>query len=261
LREDKKLTAEQVIAMAKDQGGKWSRAKLTRIENNEWTRPDVKDVEVLLDIYGVTDQAERESYAALAKQARQRGWWVSYSDAVGKGTYVGLEIEASRIRTYEAQVVPGLLQTESYARAVIRAHGVTDEAEIDRRVEAREMRKQILAKSDAPRIWAIIDEAALHRIPDAVREEQVRYLIDVQRAWLRVQVLPFGVGLHPATAGSFVLLDFPEDPPLVYREDVMAELFYEDRIEVEHCAMVYDHVAAAALSVEASAEFLERMIQ
>ncbi|CAM3746422.1 helix-turn-helix transcriptional regulator [Nocardiopsis rhodophaea] len=261
LREAKGYTSDRVTTDAKARGGKWSRGKLTRIENNEWSRPNPRDVEVLLDIYEVKDPAEREAYLTLTKQARQRGWWVSYSDVVGKGTYVGLEIEASRIRTYEALVIPGLLQTTAYTRAVIESHGVTDETDIERRIEAREMRKQILARSDAPRIWAIIDEAALHRIPADIREEQVRYLIDVQRPSLRVQVLPNSVGLHAATAGSFVILDFPEDPPVVYQENVMSELFYEDPVEIDHCEMVYDHVHASALSVEESRELLENLIE
>ncbi|GAA3751264.1 DUF5753 domain-containing protein [Salinactinospora qingdaonensis] len=261
LREACGYTSEYVTDEAKKRGGKWSRGKLTRIENNEWARPNSKDVETLLDIYGVKDADECEAYLSLAKQARQRGWWVSYSDVLGKGAYVGLEVEASRIRTYEALVIPGLLQTEAYTRAVVRTHGETDPHAIDRRVEAREARKQILMRSDAPRIWAVIDEAAIHRIPVELRDEQVRYLIDVQRPWLRVQILPSAAGLHAATAGSFVILDFPEDPPVVYQENVMSELFYEDPVEIEHCEMVYDHAQASALSVESSREFLRSMIQ
>ncbi len=255
------MTAEQVTNEAKKRGGRWSRGKLTRIEKNEWVRPDPKDVAVLLDIYGVDDHKEREAYLALTRQARQRGWWVGYSDVLGKGAYVGLEIEASRIRTYEALVIPGLLQTEAYARAVTRAAGVTDEADVERHVEARMMRKQILSRSDAPRIWAIIDEAAFRKIPASMREEQLRHLIDVQRPELRVQVLPDSVGLHAATAGSFVILDFPEDPSVVYREDIMSSLFYEEPVEIEHCELVYDHVHASALSIEESRVFLENLIE
>ncbi|MDA2804761.1 helix-turn-helix domain-containing protein [Nocardiopsis suaedae] len=262
LREAQGYTAEYVTAEAKKTGiGRWSRGKLTRIENNEWTRPSPKDVEVLLDIYGVTDEAERDSFIALTKQARQRGWWVGYSDVLGKGAYVGLEIEASRIRTYEALVIPGLLQTEAYARAATRAAGVTAEDEVDRHVEARMLRKQILGRPESPRIWAIIDEAALHRLPSELRDEQIRYLLDVQRPELRIQVLPYSAGLHAATAGSFVILDFKEDPQVVYREDILSSLFYEDPREIERCEMIYDHVHASALSVEDSRAFLETLIE
>lgn len=261
LREAKGLTSSYVTSEARKRGkGKWSRGKLTRIENNEWIRPSATDVEALLDIYEVTDADEREAYAVLTKEARQSGWWVGYSDVLGKGAYVGLELEAASIRTYEALVVPGLLQTEGYARAITRGHGVTDEADVERRVEARMARKQILATPSGPRIWAIIDEAALRKIPQEVRNEQVDYLIEVQRPDLRVQVLPDSAGLHAATAGSFSILDFEDDPPLVYREDIMAQLFYEDPVEVKHCELIYDHVHAAALSVPDSRSFLENMI-
>lgn len=262
LRETRGYTSAWVTAEAKRRGaGRWSRGKLTRIENNEWVRPAVADVETLLDIYDVTDPAERQAYIDLARQARQRGWWVGYADVLGAGAYVGLELEAASIRTYEALVVPGLLQTEDYARAIVQVHGVVDSGELDRHVEARMARKQILVPGmEGPQVWAIIDEAALRKIPPPLREAQVRYLIEVQRPELRVQVLPDSAGLHAATAGSFSILDFPEDPPVVYREDVMAQLFYEDPVEVAHCEMVYRHVQASALSVEASREFLETLI-
>jgi hypothetical protein len=263
LREAKGFTSAWVTAEAKRRGkGKWSRGKLTRIENNEWVRPAVIDVEALLDIYEVTDPDERDAYLTLTRQARQSGWWVSYSDVLGKGAYVGLELEAASIRTYEALVVPGLLQTEGYARAITRGHGALNEAEIERHVEARMARKQILSpgQESGPQIWAIIDEAALRKIPSEVRKEQLRYLIDVQRPALRVQVLPDAAGLHAATAGSFAILDFHDDPPVVYREDIMAQLFYESPVEIAHCEMVYRHVQASALSVENSTAFLENLI-
>lgn len=262
LREAKGLTAAHVTAEARRRGkGKWSRGKLTRIENNEWVRPSVTDVEALLDIYDVTDPDERQAYVILTKEARNSGWWVGYSDVLGKGAYVGLELEAASIRTYEALVIPGLLQTEEYARAITRGHGITDAADIERHVEARMARKQVLVPgTPGPQVWAIIDEAALRKIPDEIRESQIRYLLDVQRPTLRVQVLPDDAGLHPATAGSFAILDFQDDPPVVYREDVMAQLFYEDPVEVAHCEMVYRHVQAAALSVPDSQKFLENMI-
>lgn len=260
LREKRDLTAASVTKTAEAMGGKWSRGKLTRIEKNEWTRPEPKDVMTLLDIYEVTDPKTRESYWQLAKQARQRGWWVGYKDVLGKGAYVGLETEASRIRTYEALVIPGLLQTREYARAASSAGGVVEEADVERYVEARMMRKQILSGDPVPRVWAIIDEAALRKIPPHVRDGQLRHLLDIQRPELRVQILPDAAGLHAAITGSFVILDFAEDPPAVYREDLMSSVFYEDPEEIAHCEMVYDHVHASALSVEDSQEFLRSML-
>lgn len=260
LRETNGMTSTNVTHAAEKLGGKWSRGKLTRIEKNEWTRPDPKDVMTLLDIYEVTDEATRESYWQLAKQARQRGWWVGYSDVLGKGAYVGLEAEASRIRTYGALLIPGLLQTREYARVASGAGGFAEEGDIERYVEARMMRKQILVGDPAPRIWAIIDEAALRKIPEEVRKGQIKHLIDVQRPDLRVQILRDSAGLHAAITGSFVILDFAEDPPAVYREDLMSSVFYEEPGEIAHCEVVYDHVHASALSVEDSQAFLRDML-
>ncbi|QBI51866.1 helix-turn-helix domain-containing protein [Streptomonospora litoralis] len=261
LREAKGYTAEYATTKAKESGvGRWSRGKLTRIENNEWTRPNPRDVEVLLDVYEVNDPEQRQAYITLARQARQRGWWVGYSDVLGKGAYVGLEFEASRIRTYQALVVPGLLQTAGYAHATMEAAGITDADEIQRHVEARMVRQQVLTQADPPRIWAIVDEAALEKIPAEVRDEQVRHLLQIQRAEFGVQVLPHSAGLHAAVSGSFVILDFPEDPSVVYREDILASVFYEEAREIERCEMIYDHVHAAAMSVEDSRRFLEDLL-
>ncbi|WP_420087680.1 helix-turn-helix domain-containing protein [Nocardiopsis composta] len=251
LREASKLTSEQATKKAG-----FSRGKLTRMERDEWTRPNPKDISVLLDVYKVTDPAEREAYLTLAKQARQRGWWVSYSDALGKGAYVGLEAEASAIRTFEPLLIPGLLQVEEYARTAIRGSGVTDEDEIDRRVEARMLRKQVLARPDAPTFWAIVDESALRKVtPDLAG--QLQHLLDVQRSNLRVQVLPDRLGPHAAMAGSFVILDFPDDPSVVYLELAEDQLFLEEADPLRMYELQYGYVQSSALSVDDSRSFIQ----
>ncbi|MDA0566647.1 helix-turn-helix domain-containing protein [Streptomonospora sp. S1-112] len=262
LREQAGLTADEVTNQAHERGAsRWSASKITRIERNEWVRPKVEDVELLLDIYRVDDPGERDAIVILAKQARQRGWWVGYADVLGKGTLTGLEPEASVVRTFELAVIPGLLQTEGYARALIASSGITDAAEIDRRVEARMMRKQILARSDAPRYWAIIDESALRKIPRELREEQLRHLVQVQRPNLRVQVLPDSIGPHAGMMGQFLILDFPEDPSVVYVEGHTTQLFHEEPEEVERYKLLYDYVQSTALSVDESRALLERMLE
>ncbi|WP_017595875.1 helix-turn-helix domain-containing protein [Nocardiopsis potens] len=251
LREANKLTSEQATKKAG-----FSRGKLTRMERDEWTRPNPKDISILLDVYKVTDPAEREAYLALAKQARQRGWWVSYSDALGKGAFVGLETESSAIRSVESLLIPGLLQVEEYARAVIRGGGVTDEDEIERRVEARMLRKQILTRPDAPTFWAIIDESALRKItPDLAG--QLQYLLDVQRSNLRIQVLPDRLGIHAAMAGSFVILDFPDDPSVVYIETPEDQLFLEDADQLRRYELLYGYAQSSALSVDDSRALIQ----
>lgn len=239
----------------------WSAAKITRLENREWRRLQSDDVLTLLDVYGVKDKAERDAYVRLALEASQTGWWVGYKDVLGAGAYVDLETEAARIRTYQPLVVPGLLQTEDYARAVVRGHTVTDDREVDRRVEARMMRQQVLTRPDGPRLWAIIDEGVLRKIPGSAARGQVQHLIDVQASRrVQVQIIPDSVGPHAGMGGAFVILDFPSDPSTVYLEHSMSGLFPEDDVELEHYETVYDHLHASALSVEASIGYLERLL-
>ncbi|MFC4561959.1 helix-turn-helix domain-containing protein [Nocardiopsis mangrovi] len=261
-REATGLTADQVTEQARQAGAsKWSASKITRLERNEWLRPTVEDVELLLDIYRVTDLAQRAEYVQLAKEARQKGWWSAYADVLGRGLLTGLEPGASRIRTVEIAVLPGLLQTESYARRIIEGGGVEDTAEVTRRVEARMLRQQLLdPKGSPPVYWAIIDEAAIRKIPADIREEQIRYLIDVQRPALRVQILPDEAGLHAAVGGGFTLLDFPEDSGLVYTENSVASRIDEEPEALEAWDLVYQYVSASAMSVEATRTHLVSLL-
>jgi hypothetical protein len=262
LREVAGLTAKQTAAEAKKRAPdkSWFEAKVTKIERRRQRVRDA-DLQVLLDIYGVTNPDEREAYRKLAREAGKSGWWFGYRDILGAGTYIDLETEASRIRMYQVQNLPGLLQTEEYARTTIRAGGVTDDDEVDRRVEVRMMRQHILSRSDAPRLWAVIDETAFRKTPRAVAVEQLRHLIDVQRPSLRVQVLPDAVGPHAGMDGSFVILDFPADPSAVYIEQTGGSgLLVEDPEQITLYETVLDHVQAAALSVEESRAWMERRL-
>jgi hypothetical protein len=265
LREEAGLTAKQAAARAKELAPdkSWFEAKVTRIETRKILRVRDADILTLLDVYNVTNAAEREAYRKLAREAGKSGWWVGYRDVLGAGTYVDLETEASRIRTYQVQHLPGLLQTENYARSMIRAGGVTDEEEVERRVEVRMMRQHILRRSDAPRLWAIIDETAFRKLPEAIAAEQIQHLIDIQRPSLRIQVLPDEVGPHAAMDGSFVIMDFPSDPSAVYIEQAGGSaLLVEDSGQIEIYETVLDHVQASALSVaDSRAWMLNRLDQ
>ncbi|GAB3207087.1 helix-turn-helix domain-containing protein [Marinactinospora thermotolerans] len=265
LRAARGLTTEVVVQRARETAtAKWSRHKLTRIERDDWVLPSLDDVRTLLDIYGVTDEAERATYLTLAAEARQRGWWASYGDILGRGAYVGLEAEAQMIRTYEVLVIPGLLQTEDYARAVIRGGGLTNSADVERRVEARVMRQTVLRRRpDAPRLWAIIDEAALRKIPSQLLQEQAQHLLDIQeQASVRVQILPDSVGPHAATSGAFTILDLPDDDPsVVYRENVASGIFLDDPADLEEYITVYDHIRGSSLGVDQSRAYLEALIE
>lgn len=240
----------------------WSAAKLTRLETQQWKRLHTDDLLALLDVYEVTDRTERAAYVRTAAEASQSGWWVNYSDILGSGAYIDLETEASRIRTYEAFYIPGLLQTEDYARAVMRSE-VRDEREVERRVEARMMRQTLLGPDSGPRVWALLDQAAFHRIPADVLLGQVQHLLDVQRpdARVQIQVLPFSAGPHAAMTGQFVILDFPADPSAVYLEQSVSGWFPEDPVTLDHYERLFDRVHAQALSVEASRDFLKNLIE
>ena len=260
LREDAGLTAKQAAAEAKKRAPdkSWFEAKITRIETRKILRVRDADLQVLLDVYGVTDHEQREAYRKLAREASTSGWWYGYRDILGAGTYVDLESEASRIRTYQVQHLPGLLQTEDYARAMISAGGVASDEEIDRRVEVRMMRQHLLFRSGAPRVWAIVDETAFRKIPADIAAAQIRHLIGIQHPALRVQVLPDAVGPHAGMDGSFVVLDFASDPSAVYVEQVGGGgLLMEDPEQITIYETVLDHVQASALSVEESRAWLE----
>ncbi|WP_028646711.1 DUF5753 domain-containing protein [Nocardiopsis sp. CNT312] len=263
LRAKSGLTVEAAAKAAKKlrPDRPWSAAKITRLENRDWKRFHTDDVLTLLDVYEVTDKAERASYVQTATEASQTGWWVNYSDVLGAGMYVDLETEAIRLRTYEAFYIPGLLQTEEYARAVIRA-GVSDEREIERRVEARMMRQNLIGP-DGPRLWVILDEAAFHRVPADVLPGQIQRLLDAQTpdARVQIQILPYSTGPHAAMTGQFVILDFPSDPSTVYLEQSMSGLFPEDPVVLEHYEMLYDRVHSQALSVDASRAFMHDLIE
>ncbi|GGV26566.1 transcriptional regulator [Actinomadura cremea] len=209
---------------------KISRMELGRVGFKE------RDVADLLTLYGVTGSDVREPLLALAEHANQPGWWQPYGDVVPGWfePYLGLEQGAVLIRMYEVQTVPELLQTEDYARALLRArHPEAPQEEIDRRVELRMERRRVFARPDPLRLWAVIDEAALRRAVGGPRvlRDQLRHLIEMAgRTNITVQVLPFAAGGHAAEGGPVSLLRFaePELPDVVYLEQLTGAL-YPDR--------------------------------
>ena len=244
----------------------WSGSKISRIETGQ-SRAQTGDVRDLLDVYGVTGD-HAVALVQLAREARKRGWWTAYND-VFTGTYVGLEAEASAMRTYEPQIIPGLLETEDYTRALIRAALVrADPDEIERRVQARMARQETLARPDAPEIWAVLDEPAILRPVggQAVMKAQLRHLIDVTAApnsTITLQILPLAIGSHPGLSGPFVILDFPtsEDPPVVYLETATDGLYLEETAETERYNLMFDHLRASALSARESASLIARLAE
>ncbi|MER7208570.1 helix-turn-helix transcriptional regulator [Streptosporangium sp. NPDC000239] len=231
------------------------------------TRPKPSDVSVLTDVYGVTGEA-RASLIQMAREARQRGWWHRHRQALKPGfdSYIGLEAEASVVRTYEPLVVPGLMQTEPYARAVIEATAMTQApSEVDEKVSVRISRQQLLhGPGDPIQLVALLDEAVLRRQIGgrAVMREQLEHLVELGRLPnVEIRVIPFSSGAHAAMDGKFCLLSFPEpeDPDLVYLEQATSGLMPEDPEEVRRYTLMFGSLSALALGAEASATFIAQM--
>jgi hypothetical protein len=263
-RETASLTIDEVAESLE-----WSTAKISRIEN---ARVSVlpRDVKFLLRTYGLSDQDEAwDVLLTLARESRQRGWWQQYGEAVPDWfeVYVGLEAEAATIFAYDAEFVPGILQTEDYAWAVHQAQLVTaTNEEIDRLVKVRMARQEVLHSGDTPQLWLILNEAVIRRVVGggSVMREQLDRLIDASRMpELTLQVIPFSAGAHAAMVGSFILLGFPEpsDPQVVYIEYHSGALYLEKRQEVERYRLMFDHLRASALPVEASRALMARVAE
>lgn len=215
-----------------------------------------RDAKFLLGVYGVTEaSAEWEELLALARESRQKGWWQAYGDAVPEefATYVGLEAEASVLRVYEAEYVPGLLQTADYARAVMRASMLTaPEEQIGRYVDVRMARQERLTSADAPALWVVLNEAVIRRAVGgaSVMHTQLGRLLEVSRQpGITVQVLPFGAGAHPGMDGAFILLGFPStgDRDVVYSHYYTGTVYMEKTDETAAYTLMFDHLRAAAL--------------
>jgi transcriptional regulator with XRE-family HTH domain len=242
----------------------WHPTKITRIETGQWTRLNLRDVRDLLDIYGVSDEPQREAFLQLVREARQRGWWHSYGDVLPSeyAHFIGLEAEAASVRTYEQVLVPGLLQTEGYTRAVIEAFRPTDTPEdIGRRTDVRHARQRRVTEERSLQYSAILGEGVVHqRAGDpSVTAEQLRFLADAgDLPNVMVQVLPYSAGAHGAMTGSFAILGFPEtiDPDVVYLENMASALFLEEPDDIARYVQVFDYLRAAALSPKDSGDML-----
>lgn len=243
----------------------WSTAKVSRMETGQVALLP-RDVTDLLDLYGVVNAAQREELLVATSESRQKSWWNAYRDVLSSQhrVFIGLETDAVSLRTFEPLYVPGLLQTEDYARAVIRAALMDASVEdVDRRVAVRMARQELLSREEDPlRIWAVLDEASLRRQVGtaALMRDQVRRLVaDAQRPNVVVQVLPFSSGAHPGMPGSFALLEFaePADPDVVYVDSQGGELYLERPEEVRRCTIVFDHLRAAAAAPDRSVELMK----
>ena len=245
-----------------------SRSKISRVEHGRVGFKE-RDVSDLLSLYGVTDPRERDRMLALARQANNQGWWAKYDDIMPDWfeSYVGLEQATSLIRTFELQFVPGLFQTEDYARGVTRlGHRSAPADEIEHRVGLRMQRQKILHLDDSPRIWAVIDESALRRPLGGAEamKVQLRHLIEVtEYPRVTLQVMPFSRGGHPAAGGSFTVLRFaePDLPDIVYLEQLASSLYLDKRETVDHYMAVMDRLCLEASPSSATAKTINAILR
>jgi hypothetical protein len=263
LRESSGVTRDNAGYHIRASGSKISRMELGRVSFKE------RDVTDLLEHYGVDDVAEREKLLQLTREANATPWYQKFQDVVPDWfhVFVGLEEAAQLIRVYEVQFVPGLLQTEEYARAIIAqgAPGV-DPDEVERRVALRLGHQQLLKRDNPPRYWVILDEAALRRPMGGrdVHAAQIEHLIDLAGAPnITLQVMPFRYGGHAAEAGAFTIMRFPETdlPDVVYMEYLTGAHYIDKPEEVERYAAVMERLSVAGTSPDRTRELLTGMLK
>ena len=239
-----------------------SHAKISRMELGRVSFKE-RDVADLLTLYGVTDENDRAAFLALARRANEPGWWHHYGDILPSWfeMYLGLEQASSVIRTYEPQLIPGLLQTQEAARAVIRmGHPHASVEDIDRRVALRMKRQRVLTQPDGPNLWAVVDEAALWRLDGrSALQGQIQYLLEMaELPNITLQVMPFYSGAHAAVGGPFTMLRFsePDLPDLVYLEQLTSALYLDKSEDVQHYLVVMDRICVQAKSPSETVRFL-----
>lgn len=259
LREKAGLDQEDVAAHLECDHSKVSRIETAR----SGVRPI--DLRKMLSLYGVTEAATVEDYVALAKQARERGWWVKYRGLHHTfSAFLGLEAEAVELRTYEETFIPGLLQTEDYARALILGSARTTGSDVDGFVEVRRQRQTVLDRTGFT-LWVVIGEAALlHGMaPPAVRKAQLLYLVEQSsRPNVELQVLGLESGVYSAAAGPFTHLTFEGDlPDVVYEDTATAGLFVEQDEDVAAYSHAFARLMGGALPPQESRALISRIAE
>jgi transcriptional regulator with XRE-family HTH domain len=259
------------MGLTREEAGEAIRAsewKIHRLENGQVGFKE-RDIIDLLRLYGVTDPTEVAELVALAREANSPGWWQHYGDVLPPWfrTYVDLESVATLIRTYEGQFIPGLLQTDDYMRAVVQgAHLDESSEEAGRRVRLRMARQTLLTREQPPRLWAVVDEAAMRR-PVGGREVmrgQLERLIEAAKLPnVTLQVLAFDAGAHPAMVGSFSVLRFPEEelPDVVYLEHLTSALYLNKPEEVDQYLHIMESICVRAAPPDQTVALLHQIME
>lgn len=239
--------------------------KVRHIENGR-NVPSKPDLTVMIGLYGASPDVHQE-LEELRQAATSKGWWSSYRLPTWLQNYVGLEADASLIRIFALELIPGLLQIEHYAREV-QTLGQTvklvNPADAERHIASKRKRQELLVADQPPEFHAVISEAALHRVRGSeFAAEQYRHLLAMAgRSNITLQVLPFSRRLHPSMSGGFVLLDFPEgvSAPAAYFEYAIASQLEGDQKIVARMSEVFDQITELSLSADASVDFITEWI-
>lgn len=246
LRNERGMTVDQVAAALL-----CSPSKVSRMETGQ-RGATLRDIRDLCDLYGVTEADDRERLMALAREGKQQGWWQSFE--LPHSTFVGLEQEAVSMKIFHSAVVPGLLQTPGYTRALHQAYTPALESEIiEQRIEERLTRQQqVLDKADPPRIEIVVDEAVLHRPvggKSVISEQLGRIIETAKRREVTIQVLPFEVGAHPALESDFIILEFSgQAAKTVYVEGLAGQFYLNRPQDVERYHQVFHRLRTVAAS-------------
>ena len=258
LRLEKGLTVEQAAEQLM-----FSMSKLSRMETGHGAATP-RDIRDLCDLYDVAGEAERERMMALAREGKQQAWWQSYD--LGYATYVGLETEAVAISAFQSSVVHGLLQTADYARAGHEgAMPRLDPDQIEMQIEAKLTRQRILARDNPPRFAAVLDEAALHRVVGGrqVMAAQLAKILDMSELPnVRVQVLPYEVGAHPAVESNFTIVELPNPTPgAVFVEGLIGSTYLERDDDLTRYQIIFRKLESVALSPKGSLDLIRKFLR
>jgi transcriptional regulator with XRE-family HTH domain len=247
LREARKVTVASAGRAIHASAAKISRMELGRVGFRE------RDVMQLLTLYGVSAQQEKKAFLTLVRRANVPGWWHQYSNIIPSWfeAYLGLEQASSVIRTYQPQLVPGLLQAQQVARTVIKLGDPGQSADdIERKIALRMTRQEILTQPDAPLLWAVFEEASLWRLNEnSVMREQIQHLIAMaELPNVSIQIIPIYSGAHAGIGGPFTILRFAHAdlPDIVYLEQLTSAVYLDKKEDVQRYLMVMNRICTEA---------------
>lgn len=262
LREAAGLSGDQVASRLQ-----WSQSKVSRVETGR-IAVGSKDLRTLLDLYGLPED-QQDKYFELGRGAKVKGWWEAYADAIPRDyvDYIELESAASSLLIYSPQIVNGILQTEDYAQRLVQsALLISPPGEVTRRVKVRMERQKRLDTDLSRTLTIVLDEAVLQRQvggPAVMRSQLHHLLACSEKENVILRVLPNGVGEHPATAGEFTILQFPDDgdADVVHVEAMTSSLYIEEEAEVFRYGLAFNKLCSLALDPEASKQFIRRVLE